>query len=101
MAAPGIWIWPGTHVPASPVASPVPHGEVLLLLQGMDKDDKEVLVVEQRGEQADPLLHAGPTVFRDLWTWKETPGALHPRRPQRDKDGCREPNMPPRCHFHV
>lgn len=39
----------------------------------MDEDDEEVLVVEQRGEQADPLLHAGPTVFRDLRKWKETP----------------------------
>lgn len=54
-------------------ALPVTHGEVLLLLQSMDEDDEEVLVVEQRGEQADPFLHAGPTVFRDLQKWKETP----------------------------
>ena len=33
----------------------------------MDKDDEKVLVVEQRGEQADAFFHVGPAALRDLW----------------------------------
>ena len=40
--------------------SPVSYSKVLLLLQGMDKRDKEVLVVEEGGEQSDALLYVGP-----------------------------------------
>lgn len=41
---------------------PVPYSEVLLLLQGVDERDQEVLVVEKSGEQSDSLLNVGPCV---------------------------------------
>lgn len=36
---------------------PVSYSEVLLLLQGVDKRDQEVLVVKKSGEQSDALLY--------------------------------------------
>lgn len=41
---------------------PVPYSKVLLLLQGVDESDQEVLVVEKSGEQSDSLLNVGPCV---------------------------------------
>ena len=36
---------------------PVSYSEVLLLLQGVDKRDQEVFVIEKSGEQSDALLY--------------------------------------------
>lgn len=47
---------------------PVPYSEVLLLLQGVDERDQEVLVVEKSGEQSDSLLNVGPCCVGGLKT---------------------------------
>lgn len=47
---------------------PVSNSKVLLLLQGVDKRDEEVLVVEQSGEQSDALLHVRPCCVGGLMT---------------------------------
>lgn len=47
---------------------PVSHSKVLLLLQGMDKRDKEVLVVEESGEQSDALFDVRPCCVGGLMT---------------------------------
>lgn len=47
---------------------PVSHSKVLLLFQGVDERDEEVLVVEQGGEQSDALLHVGPRCVGGLAT---------------------------------
>lgn len=36
---------------------PVSHSKVLLLFQGVDERDQEVLVIEKSGEQGDALLY--------------------------------------------
>lgn len=47
---------------------PVSYSKVLLLLQGVDKRDEEVLVIEESGEQSDALLHVGPCCVVGLRT---------------------------------
>lgn len=36
---------------------PVSHNKVLLLFQGMNKGDQEVLVIEKSGEESDAFLY--------------------------------------------
>ena len=38
---------------------PVSNSEVLLLLQGVDECDQEVLITEESGEQCDALFYVG------------------------------------------
>lgn len=47
---------------------PVSHSKVLLLLQGMDECDQEVLVIEESGEQGDALLNVRPCCVGGLMT---------------------------------
>lgn len=47
---------------------PVSYSKVLLLLQGMDKRDQEVLVIEKSGEQSDALLNVGLCCVGGLMT---------------------------------
>lgn len=47
---------------------PVSYSEVLLLLQGVDKRDEEVLIIEESGEQSDALLYVGPCCVGGLMT---------------------------------
>lgn len=50
------------------MALPVAYSEVLLLFQGVDERDQEVLVVEKSGEQSDSLLNVGPCCVGGLKT---------------------------------
>lgn len=62
------------------MTSPVSHCEVLLLLQGVDERDQEVLVVEQGGEQGDALLHVGPRRVGGLRVRRETEAVVSSQR---------------------
>ncbi len=47
---------------------PVSYSKVLLLFQGVDERDQEVLVIEQSGEQSDALLYVRPCCVGGLMT---------------------------------
>ena len=47
---------------------PVSYSKVLLLFQGVDKCDQEVLVVEKSGEHGDALLNVGLCCVGGLMT---------------------------------
>lgn len=80
---------------------PVPHSEVLLLLQSVDERDQEVLVVEKSGEQGDSLLNVGPCCVGGLKTrgWVK-PLFICATRPEGQRTHllcARKSTLPPRC----